>query len=94
MYQILDRRARTRAGEIDLIAKKGDAIIFVEVKASTSDLAAIEMLGQRQKNRILRAAEAWMQQHARYQGAPMRFDLIAIDGWRVRHHQDAWRSEI
>ena len=43
-YRIVARRFKTKAGEVDLIARRGDLIVLVEVKARTSEQAAIEWI--------------------------------------------------
>lgn len=90
-YRILGRRVRTRAGEIDLIAKSlGGIVCFVEVKARTSEGLAAEAVGQRQRGRIVRAAQLYM---AGKRGA-IRFDMITVlPGHFPRHLKDAWRAD-
>ncbi|HAJ20886.1 MAG TPA: hypothetical protein DCL95_12655, partial [Rhodospirillaceae bacterium] len=58
-YQILDRRLKTPVGELDLIARRGKVICFVEVKARNTRDAALDALGTRQRRRIERAAAWW-----------------------------------
>jgi len=91
-YRLLDHRARTPAGEIDLVARRGDAIVFVEVKARASLAEARGSVGPRQRGRIERAASLWLARHdARYRGLHIRYDLflVAPSGLPV-HHRAAW----
>lgn len=55
-YRLLDHRARTAAGEIDLVACRGEWIAFVEVKARRTLEEALGAIGPRQRRRIERAA--------------------------------------
>jgi putative endonuclease len=76
-YRILARRYKTPVGEIDLVARQGKAIVFVEVKARGAMDAALESIHQRQAGRIMRAAEYYLSAQ-RQTGSEMRFDVIAI----------------
>ena len=86
------RRARTPAGEIDLIAEREGLLAFVEVKARPSLLEAAYALGPRQRARLLAGAEAWLAANPGHGEAGMRFDviLVAADG-SARRVADAFR---
>lgn len=90
-YRILGRRVKTKAGEIDLIAKSLSGIVcFVEVKARPDEAQARDAIGQRQRGRIARAAELWLA------GRPcaFRFDVVTVVPGRLpRHRKDAWRAD-
>ena len=91
-YRLLDHRARTPAGEIDLVARRGDAIVFVEVKARPSLAEARGSVGPRQRGRIERAASLWLARHdARYRELHIRYDLFLVAPGRLPvHHRAAW----
>lgn len=91
-WAILARRARTPAGEIDLIAEQAGLLAFVEVKARPSLAEAAHALGPRQRARLLAGAEAWLAAHPGHGTAGMRFDviLVAADG-TARRIRDAFR---
>ncbi len=92
-YRILEQRYKTPVGEIDIIARKKDALVFVEVKARRRMRDAIESIGVRQRQRITRAAEAYLARHPAHAGRPCRFDAILIAPGRLpRHMIDAWTS--
>ena len=79
-YAILDRRYRTRFGEIDIIARDGDTVVFVEVKARVTDdfggaAAAITAWKQR---RIAQMAVDYLARRSLHD-CPCRFDVVAID---------------
>ncbi len=91
-WAVLARRARTPAGEIDLIAEREGLLVFVEVKARPSLAEAAHALGPRQRARLLAGAEAWLAANPGHGEAGMRFDviLIAADG-SARRVADAFR---
>ncbi len=91
-YRILARRVRTPVGEIDLVARKGRLIAFVEVKARRTPADAALAVTPAAQTRIARAAEAWLSRNAWASGSALRFDLVAImPGRWPRHVRDAWR---
>ncbi len=91
-YRVLARRYRTPAGEIDLIAKRGNLIAFVEVKARRSVAEAVGALTPRAEQRIATAADLWLARHPAANGLMMRFDLVLVVPWRLPvHMQDAFR---
>lgn len=78
-YEIIARNARTPYGEIDLIAKQDEVIIFVEVKTRTSDKMGLpeESITPRKREHMISAAEHYAAEHEidRWQ-----IDVIAIEG--------------
>jgi putative endonuclease len=94
-YRILGRRVRTRAGEIDLIARApGGIICFIEVKARGGELAALDSIGARQRGRIGQAAHLWLASRPGLRPKAVRYDVIALAPGRLPHHlRDAWRDE-
>lgn len=82
------------AGEVDLIARRGDVIAFIEVKARPTLAEGLESLTPAQQARIVRGAEAWLQLNPAHAGRTLRFDVIVVPGaGRPRHVPDAWRPE-
>ena len=66
-YRIIARRYRTRLGEIDLIARRGDLVLIVEVKARpTLGLEAMEAIGRQSERRIEAAADLWLARQRDY----------------------------
>lgn len=92
-YRILARRYRTRLGEIDLIARRGDLVAIVEVKARLSLAEAMDAVGYPAQRRIEAAADLWLSRQADYARLSLRFDLVAVlpRRWPV-HVEDAWRG--
>lgn len=85
-YRIIVRRVRTPAGEIDLVAKRGRTLVFVEVKARDSLPTALEALTPRQQARIARAAQTWIARDPAYAAFDQRIDVIAVIPWRWPVH--------
>jgi putative endonuclease len=77
-YEILSRRFRSPAGEIDLVAANGTHLAFVEVKARRSRDAAAWSVTPRQQRRIADAAGYWLQSFPQYQDRDMSFDAVLI----------------
>lgn len=82
------------AGEVDLIASRGQTIAFIEVKARPTVEEALEAVTPAQRQRITRGAEAWLQKNPQHAQAALRFDVIAVPpGRRPLHLPDAWRPD-
>ncbi|MBO6540498.1 MAG: YraN family protein [Rhizobiaceae bacterium] len=77
-YRILSRRYRTPAGEIDLIARRGNLVLMVEVKARPTVQAAMEAVSYTAERRIEAAADLWLSRRSDYAKLSVRFDLVAI----------------
>jgi putative endonuclease len=95
---ILERNYRCRAGEIDIVARDGGVVVFVEVKERRSEShgTAVEAVTWRKRQRIVRAARVYAAVH-QLADAPVRFDVLAIDwgpsGPRVRHDAGAFGED-
>ena len=94
-YRILGRRVRTRAGEIDLIARSPSGILcFIEVKAREMGETAMQAVLPRQQMRIARAAEQYLSQRPALGAKGVRFDVVTLGARGFpRHLPDAWRPE-
>jgi putative endonuclease len=90
-WRILARRYKTPYGEIDLIATRGKVIAFVEVKARKEKDLAAESIHRRNQQRVMQAAQIFLQHHPRYASFTIRFDacLIPWYGWPY-HISDAF----
>lgn len=77
-YNILGRRFRSPAGEIDLIAANGSHLSFVEVKARRTLADAAWSVTPRQQRRIADAAGFWLQSFPEYNGHDMTFDAVLV----------------
>lgn len=91
-YRIIRRRHRSPVGEVDLIARRGKLLAFIEVKARSTREAAADSITARQKSRIERAAALFLSSHSRYADFDIRFDVVLITRGRLPYHiKDAWR---
>ena len=92
-YRILATRHRTRLGEIDLVARRGDTVAIVEVKARATLEQAMDAVGPGSQRRIEAAADLWLARQPDHARLSLRFDLVAVlpRRWPV-HVEDAWRG--
>lgn len=77
-YRILARRFRTRLGEVDLIAKRGDVIAIVEVKARPSLAEAMDAITPTAQRRIEAAGDLWLARQPDHGRLSVRYDLVAV----------------
>lgn len=88
-YQILKWRHKTRFGEIDILAKKSDVIVAIEVKARKSKSLIEEVLHPHQINRIQKAAQFFISQNPQFQNCDLRFDFIEVNKFfLLKHHRN------
>ena len=93
-YRLLARRYRTKLGEIDLIARRGRLVAFVEVKARPTRREALESIGEAAEQRIVDAADLWLAHHPDAAGLDLRYDIILVTPWRPPQHiADAFRPD-
>lgn len=85
-YRILARRWRSPVGEIDIVARRRNTLVFVEVKARDSLDAAAEALQKQQQGRIVTAAEVWLAAYPVPPSCNIRFDAVLVaPGCMPRH---------
>ncbi len=93
-WRILKRRYKTKAGEIDLIAKKRKTVAFVEVKARKSRDAALEAVTPASRRRISNAARVFVTEHPKAGFFTLRFDVVVIRPWalpeKIENAFEAW----
>ncbi|MBN9070572.1 MAG: YraN family protein [Rhizobiales bacterium] len=77
-YRIVARRYRTKLGEIDLIARRRDLVLIVEVKARPTLVEAMEAIGRMSERRIEGAADLWLVRQPDYARLSLRFDMVAV----------------
>ena len=79
--QLLEQNYQCRGGEIDLVMRDGDTLVFVEVRyRSRKDHgSAIESITFHKQRKILHTARYYLSQQAQYQNLPCRFDVLGID---------------
>jgi putative endonuclease len=89
-WRILARRARIAGGEVDLVAKRGRTVAFVEVKQRRSDDAAAMALDEYRLRRVAVAAERLAPRYAR-PGDDIRIDAVfLVPGQLPRHLVNVW----
>jgi putative endonuclease len=78
----LESNYRCRLGEIDLIMRDKEYLVFVEVRARTSKAygGAVESVTQSKRQKLLRTATLYLQTKKLYDKQPCRFDVLSLDG--------------
>jgi len=93
-YTILAQNWRCAAGEIDIIAKRGTVLAFVEVKYRPTRHQALEAITSRQQQRIYQAASLFLAEQNGYDAYTIRFDAIALSKQSLPYHLcNAWGHE-
>lgn len=79
--QLLARNFRCRGGEIDIVALDGECLVFLEVRRRSNPrfAGAAASVDRRKQQRILRAAQLFLQRHPQWSDLPCRFDVIAFE---------------
>lgn len=98
-WRVLARRLKTRPGsglgEIDIIARRGDVLAFIEVKARLDPTAALDAVTALQRTRIARAADVFVQRRPECAQCEIRFDVMIVgNGFLAKRIADAWRPEL
>ncbi len=90
-YKILVRRFRCPVGEIDLIVRRGDQLVAVEVKNRSTLKSALESISVRQQRRIHQALQWYTARHV-CSVTSYRFDVVVLyQGLRWYHLKNAWQ---
>ncbi|MGL4974244.1 MAG: YraN family protein [Bosea sp. (in: a-proteobacteria)] len=85
-YRILARRYGGKGGEIDLIAKRGDTIAFVEVKARDTMEAALGAITSEKQRLVAKRVRSWQAQNPWAMQATLRADAVFIAPWCWPRH--------
>ncbi|HMF23727.1 MAG TPA: YraN family protein [Pseudolabrys sp.] len=85
-FRILARRWRSPLGEIDIVARRRQLLVFAEVKARASFDEAAESINERQRQRIVAAAEIWLAQNPHEDIRDIRFDAILVAPGKMPRH--------
>ncbi|SFG40650.1 putative endonuclease [Desulfotomaculum arcticum] len=91
---ILERNFRCRLGEIDIIARDGDCLVFIEVKTRSSDRFGLaqDSITRQKIYKVRRLAQAYLAQRS-FSGLNVRFDVVAVNSAReikVTHIENAF----
>ncbi len=94
-YKLLGKNVRTPFGEIDIVCKKGDCIVFVEVKYRSSDIYGTpeEAITYSKKQHIIKSALFYLSRY-HLTGLPFRFDVIVITPKNLIHYENAFEGEL
>lgn len=89
-YAVVERNFRAKVGELDIVARDGETVVFVEVRSRgrTSFASAAETIGRDKRRKLLLAAKLYAQ--ARGLDCPMRFDVLAEGPDGFEHFEDAF----
>ena len=85
-YRIAARRFRSPVGEVDIVARRGRVLVFVEVKARSTLDAAAESLQTRQQRRIAAAASFWLSLNPHDMDSEIRFDAVLVAPGKIPRH--------
>lgn len=92
-YQILEQRYKSHHCEIDIIARKKDVLVIIEVKFRKTLTEAQDSLTDYAQRRIIQAAESYYARTPKAQSLSIRFDAVYVVGrGRIIHEIDAWRD--
>lgn len=91
-YEILEYNYRNRIGEIDLVAKEGEYLCFVEVKyrKGTSQGSPFEAVNRRKQQNISLVAKHYLLTRGHSEWTPCRFDVVGITGEDIELVQNAF----
>ena len=91
-YEIIQQNYRFPHGEIDIVAKHGEYLVFIEVKyrSGSSMGDPLEAVDCRKQKRIRNTARVYLYEHGYSEEQPCRFDVVAILGKEIRLIQNAF----
>jgi ribonuclease HII len=93
-YEVLDRGYRGAGAEIDLVVRRGDTVVFVEVKSSRRPAQAAARVDAAKRRHLARAARHYIESRATGRGLQYRFDVIEVvlQPRRIEHIEDAFEA--
>jgi len=79
-YKVIERNYRCQWGEIDLVAREGDTLVFVEIKSRSSSGFGLpqDAVGRFKQEKLIQVARAYMAEHRLPETIPARFDVVAV----------------
>ena len=82
-FKLIEKNFNCRVGEIDLIMKDNDSLVFVEVRyrRSNSFGSGAESITTSKQSKLIKTASLYLQQHAKLNKYPTRFDVVSITGF-------------
>lgn len=93
-YEILETNFRCRQGEIDMIARDGRYLVFIEVKFRRDNSRGLpeEAVGKYKQQKIIQTAKYYLYQKGFTEDTPCRFDVVGITGEKIRLIRNAFES--
>jgi putative endonuclease len=91
-YRIVERNFRCLAGELDVVARDGQTLVFVEIRSRRSDRfgSALEAVSRTKQQQVARVAAAYLElRQPKFDTC--RFDVVGVTGDKIEVVQDAWR---
>ena len=85
-YRILKRRYKNNLGELDLVCKKSNLLIIVEVKGRKKNINIESILSENQKRRIINSTLSLVSANKKYQKLAIRFDLVIVQPYKLPLH--------
>ena len=85
-YKLIEKRFKTKKGEVDLVMRDGDTIVFIEVKKRISMFDSLTALAKKQMKRIIRAAHLFLQNAELLNKCNFRFDLVGLSNFGEVNH--------
>ncbi|MEJ5173663.1 MAG: YraN family protein [Hydrogenothermaceae bacterium] len=94
-YLIIERNFRKRFGEIDIVAKDGNCLVFVEVRSRSYDTfgKALESIGVKKRVKLSKIGNYYISQLNQHFDE-VRFDVVSITGDEIEHIKNAFEVEI
>ena len=91
-YRILEANVWVGGYELDLVVRRGRRLVFCEVKEKLGERFGdpVEMVDAEKQRRLKRAGSAWLAAHPEASGLVVSFDVIAVQGGRLRHLAEAF----
>lgn len=91
-YQLMERNFRCRMGEIDIIAREGEVLCFIEVKyrAGAGRGTPLEAVNRRKQQKIISVARYYLMSHNMAMDTECRFDVVAVEGEHMTLLQNAF----
>ena len=91
-FEILELNYRCRSGEIDIVARDGNYLVFVEVKYRKSSNAgsALEAIDARKAAQVRRVAQMYLYQKHYSENTPCRFDAAGVNGTTISYIKNAF----
>lgn len=92
-WTILARNFTAKVGELDLVARDGETVVFVEVRqrSSLGFGTPAETIGRSKIRKLIKTAQFFAMTRG-LEDEPMRFDVVAFDGEALEHIEDAFQA--